>query len=67
MSGFPLIIESCNDCPRLSKRHTRHWSGASGWEFTCTQANRYILPREGVKPPPDWCPKRPKGEGESGE
>lgn len=53
-----LKIESCKDCPRFQSKHSTHWMGASGYVYTCTQAGRTIMPSDGIKPPPSWCPKR---------
>lgn len=58
----PLIlkIESCRDCPRFKTRPTEHFLIPKGTceEYICTKANRFIMPHEGVKPPPKWCPIR---------
>jgi uracil-DNA glycosylase len=51
-------IENCKDCPRFKSHAETHWSGASGDVYTCTQAKRTIMPSDGIKPPPTWCPKR---------
>ena len=59
--GLQLLIESCHDCPRFRARAVRHWMldpGQVAYEYICTKAHRYIVPREGTKPPPEWCPLR---------
>ena len=56
-----LRVRSCRDCPRFKMREVAHFLiGPSEvvYEFICTKAGRYITPRDGVKPPPSWCPLR---------
>jgi len=64
-----LEIKSCLDCPRFIKRAIFS-SGRFpyvdpdgrpvffGYEYICSQLQRKINPKEGVNPPPLWCPKR---------
>ncbi len=61
--GLILEIESCRDCPRLKIKEVRHWllGHHPGYEYLCTKVSngsRNIMPSEGVKPPPKWCPLR---------
>lgn len=65
-------VESCRDCPRFRKRRTQSGLGAIAelyegplYEYICDKAGRYIMPEDGVKPPPRWCPLRPR-ESEAG-
>jgi len=53
-----LKIESCRDCPRLRIIPTKHFlmGNQTGYIYRCTKAGRDIMPAEGVKPPPAWCP-----------
>lgn len=64
--GFPLIIESCYNCPRLKIEPVQHWmlGNQTGYLYTCGQLDRAILPEDGVTPPPPFCPKRPKRDEE---
>lgn len=52
-----LKIESCRDCPRLKIRDVHHWllGNQLGYEYRCTKKGKIIMPKEGVKPPPQWC------------
>ncbi len=58
-------IEGCRDCPRFEKRKVKYWLLAPpgwGWEYTCTKKDRIIMPSDGVKPPPSWCPLEDEDE-----
>ena len=64
--GLILEIESCRDCPRFTTKEVRHFllGHHPGYEYICTKARRNIMPGEGVKPPPKWCPIRKKDKKE---
>ena len=59
---FPLIIESCYDCPRLKITPVESWllENQTAYRYDCSQSDKQIAPEDGVKPPPIFCPKRPK-------
>ena len=60
--SFTLTIEITNcskDCPYFSAKTVRHWSGSSGYVYSCNKAEKVITPADGVAPPPKWCPIRP--------
>ena len=56
-----LKVTHCLECPHFEKRHADHFladAGANLYEFICNKAKRLIYPRDGTKPPPEWCPLR---------
>ncbi|MFA5416948.1 MAG: hypothetical protein WC341_00680, partial [Bacteroidales bacterium] len=59
--SFPLIIESCYDCPRLKISTVEHWmlGHQKGYRYDCERSGKQIAPSDGVTPPPPFCPKRP--------